>query len=155
MYKASQLNPTDPNAMELLGQMAHIPSGMAPAIIGRFSALCTLYPHNARLTYFYAMALSGRWSDEPAADSTRVVELLKTAIELDPSFAEAHFQLGEFYQEQGKVPGRASLLPGSGRARLQNKRAIIIKLALAYKKCGHVEDSRRGDADLSEATPRR
>jgi tetratricopeptide (TPR) repeat protein len=141
-YRASQLNPKDPKAMEVLGQMAHIPAAMSSAIIERLSALRALYPRNARLTYYYAMALSGRWSGEPASDSAQVVDLLKTATNLDPSFAEAHFQLGEFYEEQGQpLDALHSYLEAAERDPTQE--SYHYRLALAYKKCGHADQYRR------------
>ncbi len=141
-YKASELNPADPEAMGLLGQMAHIPAGMSAAIMDGFSALSKLYPRNGRLTYYYAMALSGRWSDERAADSARVVELLKKATELDPNFAEAHFQLGVFYQEQDR--SLDALHSYQEAARLDPEQGSYrYRLALAYKKCGYAIDYRR------------
>ncbi len=141
-FKASEINPTDPEAMELLGQMAHIPAGMAGAVIERLAALTNLYPRNAKLTYYYAMALSGRWSDKPAADSGQVIQLLKTATELDPSYADAHFQLGELYQEEGRTLD--ALHSYQEAARLDPKQENYhYRLALAYKKSGYPEESRK------------
>ena len=115
-YKASELNPADPEAMGLLGQMAHIPAGMSAAIIDGFSALSKLYPRNGRLTYYYAMALSGRWSDEPAADSARVVELLKKATELDQILQRRIFNWECFIRNK-MGSGCTSLLSGGGKTR--------------------------------------
>ena len=141
-FKASEINPTDPEAMELLGQMAHIPAGMAAAVIERLAALSKLYPRNAKLTYYYAMALSGRWSDKPAADSGQVIQLLNTATELDPRYAEAHFQLGEFYQEEGRTLD--ALHSYQAAARLDPEQENYhYRLALAYKKCGYAGQSRQ------------
>ena len=141
VYKASTMNPSDPEPMEVLGQMAHIPAPLSTGIIDRFSALHGLYPRNARLTFYYAMAISGRWSDEPASNIIPVVELLEKAIELDPRFAEAHFQLGEFYQEQGRLPNAVHAYQIA--AKLDPKEAgYHYRLALAYKRCGHQQESR-------------
>jgi tetratricopeptide (TPR) repeat protein len=141
-YKASELNPEDPEPMEVLGEMAHIPTAMSGEILEKLSALHALYPRNAHLTYYYAMAISGRWSDEPAGDVTRVVDLLKTATELDPKFADAHFQLGEFYQERDR-PAEA-LHSYQEAAKLEPmQESYHYRLALAYKKCGYLDEFRR------------
>jgi tetratricopeptide (TPR) repeat protein len=142
MRTASELNPSDPRPMELLGQMAHIPAAMSAEIIAKFSSLCALYPKNGRLAYYYAMALSGRWSDEPATESAQVMDLLKKATELDPGFAQAHFQLGEFYQEQGQALD--ALHSFQLAAKLDPRQeSYHYRLALAYKKCGDSDQSSR------------
>jgi tetratricopeptide (TPR) repeat protein len=141
-YRASQLNPKDAKAMEVLGQMAHIPATMSSAILERLSALRALYPRNARLTYYYAMVLSGRWSGEPASDFAQVMDLLKTAANLDPSLAEAHFQLGEFYEEQGQPLGALHAYMKAAKLDPQQE-SYHYRLALAYKKCGNRDEFRR------------
>ncbi len=135
-FRASDLKPDDPKPMEVLGEMAHIPAALAAPIVERFSSLHTRYPRNARLAYYYAMALSGRWSGVPAAAPARVMDLLKTATELDPSFAEAQFQLGEFYQEQDRPLD--ALHSYERAAKLDpEQESYHYRLALAYKKCGY------------------
>src|SRR5208283_4084969 len=141
-YKASEINPTDAEPLELLGKMGYIPPPLTSAVIQRLSALCKLYPHNARLVYYYAMALSGRWSNLPATESSRVLEMLKTATEMDPAFAEAYFQLGQTYQEQDR-PVDALLSYQQAVKFGPQQESYHYRLALAYKKCGHAEESHR------------
>jgi tetratricopeptide (TPR) repeat protein len=142
VYRASEISPRDPNPMEVLGQMEHIPAGMSQEILGKFSQLHAMYPRNGQLAYDYAMALSGKWSDQPAQETARVVDLLKTAIELDPTLAEAQFQLAEFYEAQGKTAEALHSYEQATKTAPEQE-SYHYRLALAYKKCGRAEEARR------------
>ena len=141
-FQASELKPADPEPMEVLGQMEHIPASMSPAVIARLASLRALYPRNARLTYYYAMALSGRWTDEPASDDSQVLDLLKAATELDPSFAEAQFHLGEIYQERGHAPEALRAFRIAAKL-APDQESYHYRLALAYKKSGSMNEYRQ------------
>jgi tetratricopeptide (TPR) repeat protein len=60
-----------------------------------------LVPRNASAPYYYAMSLWQR--DRGQQDPTRLAEiesLLKSAISLDPQYADAYLQLGQLYASQ-------------------------------------------------------
>jgi tetratricopeptide (TPR) repeat protein len=137
MYKASEINPADPHAMEMLGEMEHIPPAMAPQILARFAAFRRQYPGNAKLTYCYAMAISGRWSNQATADPAEIISLLKQATVIDPSFADAYFQLGEFYQEQGQSDQALHAYQEADRLK-PHQQKYLYRLALAYKRAGNM-----------------
>jgi tetratricopeptide (TPR) repeat protein len=136
IYKASEMEPSDPHAMELLGNMEYIPPAMASRIIARFDAFRQQFPRNARLTYCYAMAISGRWSNQATADSGHIIDLLRRATVLDPTLAEAHFQLGEFYQEQGQFNEALRAYQDAVRLKPEQE-TYLYRLALAYKRAGN------------------
>jgi Flp pilus assembly protein TadD len=137
IYKASEIEPSDPHAMELLGNMGYIPSALASPIVARFDAFRQEYPRNAWLAYCYAMAISGRWSNQASAGPAEIIDLLRRATVLDPSLAEAHFQLGEFYQEQGQF--NEALRAYQEAARLKpGQETYLYRLAVAYKRTGNM-----------------
>ena len=68
-----------------------------------FRRFADLEPRNGRAQFYYAMSLwKGKRAQDPSLDLTQVDRLLKKSIELDPSLAEAHLQLGNLYSDQTK-----------------------------------------------------
>jgi len=142
MLAASELNPSDPHAMETLGAMEFIPETLSQRAIGQLDHLRTLYPLNGLILYYYAMTLSGRWSSQPAANSFDPTIMLKRATVLDPRLAPAYFQLGQIYLEKNQ---RAEALNSFREAvRLDPKQEKYrYRSALAYKLAGHAAESAR------------
>ncbi len=140
--RSSELNTNDPKAMEVLCQMEHIPADLSAAISQRLQSLATLYPKNAPIIYCYAMVLSGRWAGAPTQNLDKVIALMQKAIEIEPALAEAHFQLGEIYQEQGRTNEALHSYEQAVRFAPQEP-SYHYRLALAYKRSGRLNDSGR------------
>ena len=73
-----------------------------------------LQPRNGRAQYYYAMSLwKGKRAQDSKLDLAQIGVLLKKAITLDPSLAEAHLQLGNLHSDQQKY---ADAIPEYQRA---------------------------------------
>ena len=106
LVRATDLAPSDPNTYYFLGEAyERVPSDVGPEetdeVIARFRHFEELQPRNPRAAYYYAMS---RWTGKKrqgrTADPAQVESLLKKAIQLDPSFPKAHFQLGNVYSDK-------------------------------------------------------
>ena len=100
LCKAVDLDPRDTRALDFLGRMQDAAPEMADAVRSRLARFAELYPDSAAANYYFALSLRG------AGNDIRVEALLSKSIALDPSFADAHSQLGVFYQEQDQ-PAKA------------------------------------------------
>jgi tetratricopeptide (TPR) repeat protein len=70
-------------------------------VIQRFRRYAELQPGNALAQYYYAVSLwKGKRVEDPGTDLGTVEALLKKAISLDDSLAEAHVQLGNLYADR-------------------------------------------------------
>ncbi|MBO0912570.1 MAG: tetratricopeptide repeat protein, partial [Acidobacteria bacterium] len=95
LLKAADLSPRDPGCYYFLSKAYDSSPSQAAEVIKRFRRFRELEPKEARAHYYYAMSL---WKGKRAADTSldvRQIELeLKRSVELDPKFADAHFELG-------------------------------------------------------------
>ena len=86
----------------------------ADEVIQRFERYAKLEPQNALAQYYYAVSLwKGKRSEATSIDYPKVESLLKRAIALDGTLAEAHLQLGILYADQREY---AKSLPEYTRA---------------------------------------
>ena len=101
LLRAADLNPSDPNCYLFLSKAYDSAPSQAKEVIERFRRFAELQPRNARALYYYAMSLwKGKRAQNADVDLHDIEALLKTAITLDPRFAEAHLQLGNLYSDQ-------------------------------------------------------
>jgi tetratricopeptide (TPR) repeat protein len=99
---AVDLDPKDPKPFQFLGKVSTVSPAYIPQIRKRLEGLVNLYPQNGPALYYYAMSLWRRSDGEPSADLANIEVLLKRSIAADPTFYEAHFQLGVLYQDEQK-----------------------------------------------------
>jgi tetratricopeptide (TPR) repeat protein len=103
LLKAADLNPSDPRCYYFLSKAYDSSPSQAEEVIQRFRRFLDLQPQNARAPYYYAMSLwKGRRIEDASLDLAQIEALLKKAVALDPSLAEAHQQLGNLYSDQKK-----------------------------------------------------
>jgi len=101
LLKAADLSPSDPGCYLFLSKAYDSSPGQAEDVIERFRRFTVLQPKNARAVYYYAMSLwKGKRAEDPTLDPHQVESLLQRAISLEPSFAEAHLQLGNLYSDE-------------------------------------------------------
>lgn len=136
MYQAAMLDPTDPHPMEMIGAAEQIPSSMAQEATARFAALVRLYPQNALLLYYYAMALSGRWSGDSSPVNPQTIELLKQSVLLDPHLAKPYFQLAEMEEQLEHYDEAVRYYERAARLDPANEQ-YLYRLAFAYKRTGN------------------
>ena len=103
LLKAADLNPSDPRCYLFLFRAYDSSPAHADEVIERFHRFAELQPQNPRALYYYAMGLwKGKRAQDASLDVHQIEELLRKAVTLDPSLAEAHLQLGNLYSDQSK-----------------------------------------------------
>jgi Putative Zn-dependent protease, contains TPR repeats len=101
LLTAADLDPSDPRCYLFLSKAYESSPTQADDVIQRFKRYATLEPNNALAQYYYAMSLwKGKQVVGSGLDFQQVEALLKKAITLDGSLAEAHMQLGNLYADQ-------------------------------------------------------
>ena len=76
---------------------------MAEEVIRRMAQFVEMHPENALAHYYYVLNLwKGRRGTGREPDLATVEQLFKRALQLDPRFAQARFQLGSLYGNQRK-----------------------------------------------------
>ena len=101
LCQAVDLDPKDTKALDFLGKMYDVSPQFADEVTKRLAHLVQTYPDNAAANYYYALSLRKRvlaaGSNEPQGGAEW--HLLR-AVKLDPSYADAHFELGLFYEDE-------------------------------------------------------
>jgi len=105
LCKAVDLSPLDRTAYFFLAQTYSASPSGTNQVLDRLANYAKLRPGDAAAQYYYAVAL---WRSRSAGggpvDPVRVADILRSAIKLDPTLAEAHYQLGVVLTEQGDDP---------------------------------------------------
>lgn len=95
---AIDINPKDPRPYAFLGKIYDVSPLQAAAVTDHFARYAALQPRNGQALYYYAMSLwKASREENQTVDLTKVRKLLESAVTLEPSFAEAHLQLGILY----------------------------------------------------------
>jgi Tfp pilus assembly protein PilF len=95
------LDPSDPRAYYFLSKAYDRSPSLVDEVVERFRRFAELRPRDAQAEYYYAMSLwKGRRSETSPAYLEQVESLLKKAISLDPSYADAHLQLANLYSQR-------------------------------------------------------
>lgn len=98
---AIDLAPSDPRAYSYLVKIPSVPPALAGNVLGRFQSHAAAKPRDPEALFFYAVSLWNSSGEQPdSSDLAKVEALLRNALALDPSFAEAHLQLGLLYTRQ-------------------------------------------------------
>lgn len=113
-------------------------AGMRAEAGAAFQALIHNNPRDAAVHEAYGTLLLDSAADETA--EARGAELLKTAVRLDASRAEAHYQLGNLLLKRGQTQ---DALPYLETAAKLEPRASRIQFALArvYRRLGRADDA--------------
>ena len=129
LMRATDLVPADTHPYYFLSKAYKRAPAQAPEVIARFRRFEELRPWDPQAAYFYAMGLwKGKEMESSGADLAQVEAMLKKAVQLDPSYAEAYLQLGNFYSQEQRY---AEAVP-------QYQRALQIDSSLtdAYYRLG-------------------
>jgi tetratricopeptide (TPR) repeat protein len=103
-WRAADLNPSDPTpylfVVRILNRVGA--ENLAEAT-DKMKALMKIARNNPGANYAYAVILWTAYGSMPDETQFQKIEhLLKRAIALDSTFAEAHFELASFYAERGQ-----------------------------------------------------
>ena len=143
------LDPKDARALDFLGKMYDVSPELSADVTARLKHFSELYPQNPAANYYYALALG----KQPQGSSGKVETLLKKAIAEDPSYAEAHYQLGLIYAGTGKDQQAIAELEQAVKLNSAMKSAHY-RLAQLYAKHGNNDRARR-EYDAVKALPSR
>jgi tetratricopeptide (TPR) repeat protein len=150
LCQAVDINPADPKALDFLGRMYDVSPAMAAEVTKRLAHFAELYPQNARANYYYALSL---WKRSLGTDSRKewpqAEALLKKSAALDPTFVDAHYQLGLLYEDEGRAAEAIREYETSVQLR-KDLSAAHYRLALLYKKTGKVTLARQQFAIIEE-----
>jgi len=106
LVRATDLSPSDPRAYYFLSKAYDNSPRQADEVLRRFERFAESSPRDAKAQFYYGMSLwKGKRKEDADSVLDRVESLLKHAVLLDPSFTEAHFQLGNLYSQQQKYAG--------------------------------------------------
>jgi tetratricopeptide (TPR) repeat protein len=101
LIAAADLNPQDARCYVFLSKAYNSSPLQADEVVQRFRRYAELQPNNALAQYYYAVSLwKGKRVENSNVDPGSVEALLKRAIALDDSLADAHVQLGNLYADQ-------------------------------------------------------
>ena len=135
---ASEIDPADHRPYPFLAAVSGSSGDREEQSRAAFKRYFTLNPASADANYFYAAALARTESPDDAA---AIEDLLKRAIQIDPSLAKAHLLLADRYARRGDF---ADAVPQyEATIRLTPDAGPHYRLALAYKRLGRAADSAR------------
>jgi tetratricopeptide (TPR) repeat protein len=140
LCQAVDLDPKDTRGLDFLGKMYDVAPQLSDEVTKRLARFVELYPENAAAAYYYALSLRRR-SLSLAVDTKRAEALLKRAVELDPKFADAHYELGLMYDDEKQVDKAVHEFEIAVRLRPDLSKAHY-RLARLYQK--------QGKSDLAE-----
>jgi len=101
LCEAADLDPADSRPYLFLGEMYGVSVEMANEITKRMAQFVIYHPENAKAHYYYAVNLwKGHRDGGQPVDFDLIEKSLERAVALDPTLAEAHFELGVLYSEQ-------------------------------------------------------
>lgn len=103
LCQAVDLDPKDTKALDFLGKMYNVSPRYASEVAKRLARFVEIYPDNAAANYYYALSLRKRARPPESSGSDAEVEkLLLRAVKLNPEYAEARFELGLLYEDEGR-----------------------------------------------------
>lgn len=134
-----QLDPGDPDGRLGLAQ-AQFGSGMTKEASASFVSAMKSFPKDARFPLEYAIVLlkEAETSDAPA--EPRPEALLKSALALDGSSSEAHYQLGSLYLEKGQAAEALVRLKKASKLDPQCAK-VHFALSRAYRRLGRKDEA--------------
>ncbi len=132
----------DQNRAEALRGLAaaQAAAGMKAQAAANFEKGLKHFPKDAALRAAYASVLLQGADTGDKAAAAKAERLLRSAIELDPSLAEAHFQLGDLYLKKGQTSQAQPLLERAARLDPDDS-AAHFALARLYRRLGRTQQA--------------
>ena len=133
--EAADLAPSDPRAFQFLGEMYGVVPAMAAEITERLARFANANPRQALAQFHYAMSLwKGGQADRPP-DLKQIEQLLRRAVALDRTMANAFLQLGILLADQQRYQEAIRELQSAARLQPELAQAHY-RLAQAYQRTG-------------------
>ncbi len=139
--RAVQLDASRPDGILGLAQ-AQFAAGMSKDAAANFEAGISRFPKDARFKVQYAVALLRQSETGDAPAEARAAHLLRSALALDPSLAEAHYQLGNLALKKGLMIEAQQHLEQAVKLDARNEQAHFA-LSRVYRRLGRKEEGAR------------
>jgi tetratricopeptide (TPR) repeat protein len=137
--RALQLDPSQPDTLLGLAQV-QFSAGMEKEASASFESGMKRFPHDARFKSQYAVMLLKQSDNGDKGAETRAERLLTSALAIDPSLAEAHYQLGKIRLRKGETSAALSHLQQAAKLDPRNPE-IHFALSRAYRRLGRQEEA--------------
>ncbi len=148
LLEAAKLEPTAKVTYYLLGKAYESAAEWQTAIREAFKAYLMSNPQDPWAYYHYGNMFYLEAQAESTRDYQDAKAYLKTALSLNPDFAEAHLQMGMIEQTEGRLAASVQSLEKAIRAN-PSLPAAHYRLGLVYQRLGKKEKS-KGEFDLFE-----
>jgi tetratricopeptide (TPR) repeat protein len=136
-FEATDLNPADSGPYLFLGKVLQGPEvARLDGFVERLRRFASLQPENALANYYSASAIWRSWrgpEDLETAAQTR--SFLMKAVRLDPTLADAWYQLGIVYSSLSDFPDAITAYQKAIETRTQHEEAHY-RLGQAYQQIG-------------------
>lgn len=142
LCRAVDLDPKDSRALDFLGKMYDVAPNLTKEVTKRLEHFARLYPHNPAANYYYALSLRSRITGGASAQINHEAKaLLLKAVQDKSDFAEAHYQLGLLYQDEGLISQALEEYQAAVQFR-PDLRSAHYRLAQLYAKQGRFDLAR-------------
>jgi tetratricopeptide (TPR) repeat protein len=142
LCQAVDLDPQDTKALNFLGKMNDISPQYGDEVTKRLAGFVRLYPKNAAAQFYYGLSLRKRNAAQSAANDREAETYLARAIEIQPDFTDAHFELGVLYQDLQEDHRAIAQFEIATKQRPDFLQAHY-RLAQLYKKTGNTALARK------------
>jgi tetratricopeptide (TPR) repeat protein len=140
--RASDLNPNDPIPYQFLGKIEQSENPPSTKLVETLHRFLTLEPQSPDANYYYALGLwKLRNTAQAKASIPQVESLLKTALQFNPGYAAAAFQLGIVHSDQGAYSEAIADYRKALEADPQLEE-VHYRLAQAYRQVGETDKAR-------------
>jgi tetratricopeptide (TPR) repeat protein len=146
--RAAQLDSSRPDAILGLAQ-SQFAAGMSKDAAANFEAGISRFPKDARFKAQFAVVLLRQSETGDMLAEARAEQLLRSALALDPSLAEAHYQLGNLALKKGLMTEAQQHLEQAVKLDAHNGQAHFA-LSRVYRRLGRQEEATR-EMELYEA----
>lgn len=99
LCQAVDLDPADTRPLDFLGKMSDLSPQYADEVTNHLATFAHNYPRNAAAEYYYALSLRKRATSPSKTNDQAAEPFLLRAVELNPDFTDAHYELGALYQD--------------------------------------------------------
>jgi tetratricopeptide (TPR) repeat protein len=137
--RALQLNSTSAEALVNLGG-AQASAGLFREASSTYEEAIHKYPQEPEAYYQYAVVILHHGDPNDTRKQALAASLLEKAVALDPSLADAHYQLATIWSARGDNTKALAELEGAARQDSHNKN-IHYSMSVAYRKLGRTQDA--------------
>jgi tetratricopeptide (TPR) repeat protein len=108
LCRAVDIDPKDTKALDFLGKMYDISPQYANEVTARLAGFVKTYPDNAAANFYYGLSLRKRNLGGGETGRQDAGRYLKRAVELNPKWADARFELGLYYEDARRTDDAVS-----------------------------------------------